>query len=123
MSKWLQSGRVRTLFLYSSWVVVCMGIFVTFMLTPWFRQIDALPNGDIALRLLGGALGVVGALASIILWIGMAIFCLCEDRSAVGYKIWWFLLFFATASFGSAAYFFKSYRKQVVGGATVAVLP
>jgi len=90
-----------------------MGVFVIFMLTPWFRQIDALPTGDIVLRVLGGAAGIVGAPASIVLWFGMGAFCLFEDPSPVSHKVLWFLLFFATASFGSAAYFFKVYSRQV----------
>lgn len=114
LSRWLRSHKARTLFLYSSWAVVWMGIFVIFMLTPWFRQIDALPKGDLVLRVLGGVSGIVGSPASIVLWFGMVFFCLFEDRSSVSRKVLWFLLFFATASFGSAAYFFKVYRKQTL---------
>lgn len=113
MSQWLRSNKARTLFSYSSWAVVCLGIFMIFMLTPWFRQIDALPKVDIVLRVLGGASGIVGSPASIALWFGMVAFCLFEDPSPVSHKILWFLLFFATASFGSAASFFWVYRKQV----------
>jgi hypothetical protein len=122
MSRWLRSNKARTLFLYSSWAVLWMGVFVIFMLTPWFRQIDALPKGDTVLRVLGGALGIVGSPASIVLWFGMVVFCLFEDRSPVSHKVLWFLLFFATASFGSAAYFFRVYRKQV-GATTVPASP
>jgi hypothetical protein len=96
-----------------------MGVFVVFMLTPWFGQIDALPKGDIVLRVLGGTSGIVGSPASIILWFGMVAFCLSEDPSPVSHKVLWFLLFFATASFGSAAYFFMVYKKQVPGATTV----
>jgi len=64
---------------------------------------------------LGGALGVAGALASLIIWFGMVAFCLREDRSPLSTKIFWFILFFATGSFGAAAYFFMVYRKQVQG--------
>ena len=119
MSQWLRSNKARTLFLYSSWAVVWMGVFVIFMLTPWFRQIDALPKGDIVLRVLGGASGIVGAPASIVLWFGMVAFCLFEDPFPVSHKVLWFLLFFATASFGSATYFFCVYRKQQQEGAPV----
>jgi hypothetical protein len=63
-------------------------------------------EGDIALRVLGGALGIVGSPASIVLWFGMMAFCVFEDPSPVRHKILGFLLFFATASFGLVAYFF-----------------
>lgn len=119
MSQWLRSNQARTLFLYASWAVVWVGVFVIFMLTPWFRQIDSLPKGDIVLRVLGGASGIVGSLASIVLWFGMVAFCLVEDPSSVSRKVLWFLLFFVTASFGSAAYFFKVYKKQVQGTTTM----
>jgi hypothetical protein len=42
----------------------------------------------------------------------MAAFCIREDRSGVGMKIGWFFLFFATACFGAAAYFFMVYRRK-----------
>src|SRR5208337_572997 len=109
----LRSSKAHTLFLYSSWAVVWMGVSLIFVLTPWFRQIDALPRGDIALRVLGGALGIVGSPASIALWFGMIAFCVFEDPSPVRHRILWLLLFFATASFGLVAYFFKVYSRQV----------
>jgi hypothetical protein len=120
MFKWLRSNNARRVFLYSSWAVLWMGVFVVFMLTPWFRQIDSLPKGDITLRVLGAVTGVVGSPASIVLWFGMLAFCLSEDTSPVSRKALWFLLFFATASFGSAAYFFKVYKRQVLGATTTA---
>jgi nitrate reductase gamma subunit len=120
MSQWLRSSKASTLFLYSAWIVVCMGVFVIFMLTPWFQQIEALPKGEISLRVLGGAIGVVGSLASLIILFGMAVFCAREDRSTISSKILWFILFFATACFGAAAYFFTVYRKQVQGMSTPA---
>jgi len=90
-----------------------MGIFMLFMLSPWFQQIQAVPRGKLVLQVLGGVLGVVGAPASLVIWFGMVVFWLREDHSPVGTKIFWFIFFFVTAWFGSAAYFFKVYRKQV----------
>jgi hypothetical protein len=100
-----------------------LGLFVIFMLTPWFQQIDAVPRGDLLLRILGGALGVVGTPASLIILFGMAVFCVHEDRSPIGIKILWFILFFATACFGAAAYFFSVYRRQVQRQGDVPVAP
>ena len=115
MSGWLQSEKAFKLFLYSAWTVVCMGIFMAFMATPWFWQIDSFRPGDLILRVLGGASGIAGAPAALILWIGMAEFCLRHDKSPTGNKILWFTVFFATACFGSALYFFVVYRKRVRG--------
>jgi hypothetical protein len=113
MSRSLTSNRARTVFFYSSWVVVCMGIFMIFMLTPWFQQIEMLPKGKMFLQALGGAVGIVGAPASLIILFGMAVFCIREDGSRLRTKIFWFVLFLTTACFGAAAYFFKVYRKQL----------
>jgi hypothetical protein len=109
-SRWLLSNRTRALFLYSSWVVVCVGMFMLFMLSPWFQQVQVAPHGKLALQILGGALGVLGAPAGLIIWFGMVMFCVREDRASS--KLFWFVLFFATAWFGAAIYFFVVYRKQ-----------
>jgi hypothetical protein len=87
-----------------------MGIFMLFI--PLFQQIQAVQI-KLPLQILGGALGVVGAPASLVIWFGMLAFCLREDHSPVGTKIFWLILFFVAAWFGSAAYFFMVYRKQV----------
>lgn len=86
---------------------------MAFMATPWFWQIDSYRAGDFTLRVLGGALGIAGGPAAIILLFGMAEFCLREDKSPAGDKILWFIVFFATACFGTAFYFFLVYRKRV----------
>jgi hypothetical protein len=112
---WLRSDRARILFSYSSWAVVCMGIFMIFMLTPWFQQIEALPRGDLFLRILGAPLGVIGAPASLIIWFGMIAFCLREDISPTSNKVFWFIVFFTAAWFGATAYFFAVYNKQLRG--------
>ena len=113
MSKWISSINAGRVFFYSSWIVIFVGIFLLFMLTPWFDHMGALPRGDMELRILGGLLGILGAPAGIIIWFGMAFFCIYNDRSSLGAKILWFIIFLSTASFGSVAYFFKVYKKQV----------
>jgi len=55
----------------------------------------------------------VGMLGLLIIIIGMAIFCLFEDRSSVRAKILWFLVFFFTVPVGSLVYFFTVYRKLI----------
>ncbi len=120
MAQWLRSDRVRALFFYSAWVVVGLGVFVIFMLTPLFQQIESLPKGAVFLRILAFPLALLCAPASLIIWIGMMAFCAREDTSQVRAKIFWFVLFFTTGWFGSAAYFFSVYRKQVQGAASTA---
>jgi hypothetical protein len=90
-----------------------------FMLTPWFSEIEARPSADLFLRILVSPLAILAAPASLIIWFGMVAFCILEDRSSAGVKVWWFVLFFATAMFGAAVYFFKVYKKQVQGPTTV----
>lgn len=113
MSAWLQSEKAFGLFRYTAWVVMYLGVFMAFMWTPWFHQIDSSRAGDIVLRVLGGASGVAGAPAALILLFGMVEFCLRHDKSTVGDKTLWFIAFFVTACFGAALYFFIVYRKQV----------
>jgi len=115
MSQWLRSDKAYALFSYSSWAVICVGFFMIFMMSSWFRQIAVMPTGELVLRVLGAMLGLVGAPASLIIWFGMVAFCLREDHTRVGTKVFWFVLFFTTACFGAAAYFFAVYRKQVRG--------
>jgi len=85
---------------------------MAFMLTPWFSQIETFPMGKFAFRVLGGSLGVLGALAAPVIWVGMLIYCAREDDSPLGSKVFWFILFFTIAWFGSSAYFFSVYKKQ-----------
>jgi hypothetical protein len=90
-----------------------MGLFMAFMLTPWFSEIVATPRGQLCLRLLGGTVGVLGAPASLVILFGMMAFCAREDNSPGSTKILWFVFFFFTAPFGTVVYFFSAYRKQV----------
>lgn len=115
MSQWLRSNKARTLFSCSSWAVVCMGLFMMFMWSPWFQQVEGMPRGETVLRVLGGVVGVLGAPASIVIWFGMVVFCGREDQSPTSQKTLWFVLFFRTAIFGAAAYFFAIYRSRVNG--------
>jgi len=113
MSGWLRSEKACTLFLYSAWIVVCVGIFMAFMLTPWFSQVEAIPRADLALRILAAPLGVLAAPASLVILFGMIAYCVREDKSSIGTKVLWLILFFATACFGATFYFFSVYRPRV----------
>lgn len=114
-TSWLRSEKAQRLFSWSAWIVVGVAVFMSFMLTPWFQQIESIRGGILGLRVLGAPLGVLGAPAALILLFGMMTFCVREDRSPLSSKILWFVLFFATGFFGAAVYFFAVYRKQVYG--------
>ena len=118
---WLRSEKAHRLFSWSAWIVVGVAVFMSFMLTPWFAQVESIRGGVHFLRLMGGVLGVLVAPASLILLFGMMAFCVREDRSAFTTKILWVGLFLATACFGSAVYFFAVYRKQANGASELAV--
>jgi hypothetical protein len=110
---WLRSNNIRVVFLYSSWIVLCMGLLMTFMLTPWFQEIEAVPTYDLVLRIFAFPLALLGAPASLVLWFGMVAFLIREDRSPGRVKVLWFVLFFTPSIFGAAFHFFKVCRKQV----------
>jgi hypothetical protein len=93
--------------------MVCLGVLVIFMLTPWFQQIEAVPDAYLLLRVLVAPIALVIAPAFFVIWFGMAAFCIRRDRSSVSDKIMWFILFLATGPFGSAAYYFRVYRRQM----------
>jgi hypothetical protein len=98
-----------------------MGIFMLFLISPWFKDVQALPKAKLALQVLGGALGAIGAVAAIVIWFGMLTFCFYEDDSSLRAKILWVFIFFVTAWFGSATYFFSVYRKQLQFASTPSV--
>jgi len=54
---------------------------------------------------------MVSVLAFLVLTFGMAIFCVVFDASPAIAKVLWFGLFFFTAPFGPALYYFTNYRK------------
>jgi hypothetical protein len=115
MSQLLRSKNAFKLFLYSSWVIVSWGVVTIFMLSPWYRLTERQTWSNVLVHVLLSPLAFVAAPACLIILFGMMIFCAREDRSSVGAKILWFILFLTTACFGAAIYFFTVYRKQVQG--------
>lgn len=112
MSSWLVSKKADTLFFYSSLVVVCMGLFLIFMNTPWFQHFKTIPSGALYLRIADALIGTLGASAALILMFGMAVYFAAKDRSQLSTKIGWLVAFSVTTCFGSALYFFTVYRKH-----------
>jgi multisubunit Na+/H+ antiporter MnhG subunit len=85
---------------------------MAFMLTPWFRQIDAVPMGKLVLQILASPSAFFGAPAALIIIIDMAIHCISNGDFSIGTKILWSTFAFLTTPFGAAIYFFTVYKKQ-----------
>ena len=128
-SDWLQSKVVSKLFLWS--VIVCLICFASFFsfAVPWVRNFLNSSSANNALGILFGALLVLTIPCSLIVSFGMAIFCAFTDRSSVGVKVFWFILFLVTWPFGSIVYFFTVYRgvikrkRAAAGGPSVDLFP
>ena len=110
MSGWLYSDKALKPFGYAAWIVVATGAFMAFMLTPWFWHLEAIQSSKLALRIIGGSLGVLGAPAALLIMFGMTSHCLRRKDCSRSDKLLWFLFFFATAWFGAALYFFSVYQ-------------
>ena len=118
---WLESKALSILFFCS--VVVCLICFATFLsfAVPWVRNFLNSSSANNALGILSAALLVLTIPCSLIVSFGMACFCAFMDRSPVGVKVLWFLLFLFTWPIGSIVYFFTVYRgginRKRTGGA------
>jgi len=103
---------MREVFSCSAWAVVPWGLYVVFAFLFWQPGVQHIwRNPPLAFVFFGIVLLVLSAIAFFVLIFGMAAFCIVFDPSSVGAKILWFVLFFFTAPFGSAIYFFASYRR------------
>jgi len=107
---WLESKVASKLFLWS--VVVCLICFVSFFsfAVPSVRNFLNSSPANNALGILFGTLLVLTIPCALIVSFGMALFCAFADRSSVGLKVLWFLLFLVTWPLGSIIYFFTVYR-------------
>lgn len=112
MFKWVESPLASALFRFTSWIFLCLAGLFAFVETPWFHRLEMVPSAVLLARVLGGVLGVIGAVTGLILWVGMAYSCARRDRSRFSAKVLWFILFFVAGPFGSAAYYFFVYKKQ-----------
>lgn len=112
MPRWFKTGKGRKLLSWSPRVVVLLVIFFTFLLTPWFREFKGIPRAQTAFDLLALALVMIAVPATAALLHGMAIACARVDRSRLGVKLFWFVLFFLTPPIGSVLYYFFVYRRH-----------
>lgn len=97
-------------FRFAAWWTAAVALFLVVLLAS-YENTASNELLRITFQVLGGILGCVGAFAGIIIFFGMLTYLLRLDHSSR--KVFWLLMFLATAWFGSALYFFTVYRKQV----------
>jgi hypothetical protein len=112
-SSWIGSRAISALLTGSAWAVVGALLLTVLDWPPPFDQFEQAGDGNHAMTVVFMLCFAVGMLGLLIIIIGMAIFCLFEDRSSVRAKILWFLVFFFTVPVGSLVYFFTVYRKLI----------
>jgi hypothetical protein len=106
--------RTQTLLLFCAWWIVLLAIFLV-LVWPAYDLIAAHPLELLAIRIIGGFLGVVGSIAAVAISFGMLWYLVRYDRASVKSRVIWFMIFGLTFFFGSTAYFFAVYRRQVAG--------
>jgi hypothetical protein len=89
-----------------------LALVVLVALTPVYDTLtsNALPR--IAFQTIGACVGVAGAIAGIVIFLGMLAYLLLLHRSS--WKLPWLVVFLFTGWFGSSIYFFVVYRTQVL---------
>jgi multisubunit Na+/H+ antiporter MnhG subunit len=100
------------MFLCSACVVVALVLFFfstaalslhgNFLLTPMEDRVFVIFLYTIAILFI---------LAIVIIFFGMAIFCMLRERASVSGKILWLVFFFFTGPLGSTLYYFAVYRR------------
>jgi len=106
----LRSRWAYRAFLFSAWCAALVAILLLVVLTSY----DHISSNHIAFltaRVLGALLGVVGAPASMLLFVGMFVYLFKWDRESS--RTLWTLTFVLTGFLGSSLYFFVVYRRQV----------
>lgn len=109
---WLQSKVAFKLFLWST--IMCLSCFsyALFIATPLGRHIFNSSSANNAMGILFVVLVALTIPCALIIFVGMAMYCAFSDRSSVGVKVSWFLLFLVIWPLGSIVYFFTVYRNS-----------
>jgi len=88
-------------------------------LTPAYEVIMSNAFPRIAFQVISGCIGAIGALAGMVLFLGMLGHLFLLDQSS--WKLLWLIVFLFTACFGSSIYFFTVYKRQVLPRLDLAV--
>ena len=121
---WLESKAVSMLFFCSVVVFSSLCAFMFFLAIPGILQFLNASSAKNFIGFLFAALAVLGFPSVVVLFFGMAIFCVARDHSTIGTKVLWFALFFFSGPIGSTVYYFVRYRGHTKGkGASAAPEP
>lgn len=110
---WLESKAVSILFLCSGIVFSCFCVYIFFLAIPGVPQFL---NSSLAKNLfviLFAALAVMAIPSMLVIFFGMAVFCVRCDHSSIGRKALWFASFLVTGPIGSTVYYFTVYRGYI----------
>jgi len=99
--------------------MVPLGLMFLIAFTPVYDAITANTTGRIGFQVIGGCVGIIGAPAGIVIFLGMLAYLFLFDRTS--WKLLWVIVFLFTAWFGSSIYFLAVYRKQVAHATAPAV--
>jgi len=101
------------MFLCSSWVVIALVLLFVFSMAtlPQHESFVLTPMEDRVFVIFLYMIAILFILAIVIIFFGMAIFCIFRERASVSRKIFWFVFFFFTGPLGTTLYYFAVYRR------------
>ena len=110
---WLESKAVSILFFCSA-VVFSSACAVTFFLAiPGVAQFLNSSSAINLFAMLFIALAVMTIPSMLVIFFGMAVFCVLWDHSSIARKALWLALFLVTGPIGSTVYYFTVYRGYI----------
>jgi hypothetical protein len=112
-SNWIESKAAALLFHCSAVILICLGIFAVAITFPAVQQVLNSSSVNHLVAILIVVLFAIGVPSMLLIFFGMAIFCAVWDRSSIGKKVLWYLLFVATGPIGSTMYYFIEYRAYI----------
>jgi NADH:ubiquinone oxidoreductase subunit 4 (subunit M) len=94
--------------------MVPLAVVFLIIMTPLYEPIVSDATSLIAFQIISGCVGVLGAIAGMVIFFGMfAYLFLCDGRSS---KLLWAAFFLLTGCFGSAIYFLAACQRPVFRG-------
>ena len=111
LKKVLRSSRAYKSFRLAAWCLVPLALILLIAITPIYDTITSYRPLQIVFQVSSACIGIFGAVAGIVIFVGMLAYLFLLDRSP--WKLLWLIVFLFTGCFGSGIYFFTVYRKQV----------
>ena len=103
-------ARAYKTFRFAAWYMVPLALIFVVALTPIYGTITARGPTQVAFQVIGGSLGVLGALTGMVIFLGMTAYLLLLDRSSP--KLLWLGMFLLAGCFGTSIYSLAVYRRQ-----------